>query len=70
MTPRQFAILIFLFSASIIAVSMTRSENQRAAPRSEPQPAKGEMAALVAVQLHQQSNPTIRVILPSPYEER
>jgi hypothetical protein len=48
MSPRQFAILISLFSASILAVSMTRSENQGAASRSEPQPVKAAMATFDA----------------------
>jgi hypothetical protein len=71
MTPRQFAIVTLLFGAGLLAASVARPGNREAvpvtatvAPRVEP-PAAALPAPSAAT-----AEPSIRVVLPSPYEER
>ena len=70
MTPRQFAILMSLLSAGIVAASMTRTGNQGTAAEAEPLPAKAAVATLDTRERQEQPNSSIRVVLPSPYQVR
>ena len=77
MTPRQFAIVSLLFGAGLLAASVARPGNWEAVG-SSPEPVRATVATLaepqaVATPAEPEGAKTqqpIRVILPSPYEER
>ena len=76
MTPRQFAIVTLLFGASLLAASVARPGNWEAVG-SSPEPVKATIAvpaetvaAAAPESAAAKAEPSIRVILPSPYEER
>lgn len=73
MTPRQFGICMLLFSASMLALGVSRQAETAVGQVESPITlAPGVVTANVAAVDHapQLASSPIRVILPSPYEAR
>lgn len=71
MALRQFAILMLLLSAGMLAAGVSRSGLREREVTAPAKPATPTLAALAApVEASEQPKPEIRVILPSPYEAR
>jgi hypothetical protein len=74
MTPRQFAIVTLLFGAGLLSASVARPGNWEAVGSSPVTatvaPRVGPPAAALPAPSAATAEPSIRVVLPSPYEER
>lgn len=70
MTPRQSGILIFLFTAGVVAAGISRPGNWEMAIGLQPEPVGATIGPVAAAIQTEPPKPSIRVILASPYEAR